>query len=153
MHRLRYAVSILLSACLWATLKPILGFLDDAMTERGRELFVQSLPQTILLCIVFFVPLSALMHWFWAATVLRVDGIRFWLLPFKTLPSAYACGSLLLLPFFVIHEGLSLRPDHIAGLLYMFVAYAFVLLVSKIWIMYPLAIANQYIICALLRNK
>jgi len=134
-------------------LTPALGLLDNTMATSGREMFVRGLPQTILLSIAFFLPLAALMHRFWAQTVLNSKGVRFCLLPVKTLPSAYVCGSLLLLPIFLIKEGSSLRPEHVAGLLYMFVVYAFVLLVLKIWIMYPLAIANQFIICALLRNR
>ena len=155
MRRIRYIASIFLSACLWATLPLALGFLNDKMTPSGRDLFVQGLPKTILFSIIFFLPLAALMHWLWARTTLQTTGMRFWLLPLKTLPTAYLFGWLLMLPIVIIKEGFWHRPigEYGSGLLYMFVVYAFVLLVSVIWIVYPLALVNQFVICALLGEK
>ena len=60
-----------------------------------------------------------------------------------------------MLPIIVIKEGFWFRPigEYGSGLLYMFVVYAFVLLVSVIWIVYPLALLNQFVVLALLREK
>jgi hypothetical protein len=152
MRRLRYIASILLSACLWVALPLALGFLNDKLTLSGRAMFIQGLPKTILFSILFFLPVAALMHWLWATTTLEAKGARFWLLPVKTLPTAFLIGWVLLLPLIVLKERFWLHPLHEAGvaLIYSFLLGAVVILGSLCWVVYPLAILNQLIIRAIL---
>jgi len=151
----RYMLSIIASACLWTVLPVALGVLDDKMTPYGRDLFIQGLPRTVGLSFLFFLPVAAVMHWLWAPATIKASGSTFWLLPIKTLPTAYIIGWILLLPIIVIKDRLWLQPSEVFGtsLLYTLLLGAFVVLVSLVWISYPISILNQIVIRTLLRTK
>ena len=126
-------LSIFASAVLWVLFPVILRLLTSGWTGLWS-----GFPRFPFLWIAVFLPVAAIMHFLFAGIVLKLKGWIFWIFP---LISLWVASHLYWILMVITKgtEGMMLYP----------VVFAIVF-VSMIWVSYPLAIINQFIIQKLL---
>ncbi len=127
----QYITSIILSALLWLVLPVAMELLDD--TNTAHRWFA------------FFSPVAALMHALFGKITKEIKGWKFWLLPLVTLPIACVVFCCVLLVWGGISKGF--EAFSFPGLFYGFFPIVFIMVLGFfIWLSYPLAILNQFLI-------
>jgi hypothetical protein len=146
--KMRQFITILGSTLLWFI--PIFSIflcmelLNDARTTFGWEVFWRDLPIQSLTMLGSFLIVALIMNFTLKRIILSLNGWRFWLFPFISLPIAsvaYWLTNILAISFTRGNFTWS-TYELIGGIFYVLV----VVLLWCIWLTYPLALLNQVLI-------
>ncbi|WP_411827920.1 hypothetical protein [Luteolibacter sp. AS25] len=140
---MRLLASIILSAAIWMIL-PLAFELDavDTRTSRGWEIFLEELPIYLARWYGVFVLVAAVMHKAFAGITLRLSRWEFFAFPLLSLFCATVAFSVF---WYSLIDRIS--P---ADFVYPLLGSLYLILWKMIWITYPLALANQWLIRCLL---
>ena len=139
---MRLAISILLTAALWMLLPFALEVSSmDTLTRYGLGRLFEDLPAYIAKWYGMFLIIAAAMHLLFAKFTLRLGRIEFFVFPLISL----LCASVAFIPvWYITDEGMS--SDWFYQLYWVLAVVFF----HMVWITYPLALANQWLIRELL---
>ena len=143
---MRLAISIVASAALWMILPLAYDFLSSGTrTSYGWTMFWADLPGYLLRWFSVFLIVATLMHMAFASVTLRLGGLSFFIFPLLSL----LCASIVFVPFWSI----LVQPFLMSNLGYAFLGVLAVVFFHMIWISYPLALVNQWLIKEILDNS
>jgi len=142
---MRLIISIVASAVLWMILPFAYEFLSSGTrTSYGWSIFWTDLPIYLLRWFSVFLIVATLMHLAFARVTLQLRRLSFFIFPFLSL----LCASLV----FVIFWSILVQPFLLSNIIYAFFGVLAVVFFQMIWITYPLALANQWLVREILDN-
>ena len=136
---MRLAISIVASAALWMILPLAYDFVSSGTrTSHGWSVFWYDFPAYLFRWYSVFLIVATLMHLAFARVTLRLGKLGFFIFPLLSL----LCASIVFVPFW----SLLVQPFLMSDLAYAFLGVLAVVFVHMIWITYPLALANQWLV-------
>lgn len=141
--------SVLISSVIWLALPIVMHAIDCNQTPSKWPSFWKSFPSFLVYYSIAFFLVAAIMHHRFAASVTGLSGWRFWLYPVRSLPLAASLYFVLTTIYHILCEdvwGVGLNSIGIVSLLYGWFVVLVVVMGSMIWLTYPLAILNQFVI-------
>ncbi|MGL4400534.1 MAG: hypothetical protein ACRCXD_11745 [Luteolibacter sp.] len=136
---MRFFVSIVLSAALWLILPLTYELLSSGTrTSYGWGIFLADLPGYLIKWFSIFLIVATLMHLAFARVTLQLGRLSFFVFPFFSL----LCASIIFVPFWCI----LVQPFLMDNLGYAFLGVLTAIFFHMIWITYPLALANQWLL-------
>ena len=148
---MRLATSILVSTLLWFLLPLAMEMLNSARTPYGWQIFWRDFPVWAASWLCFLLPVATVMHLLFRSITVSLRGWRFWLFPVVSLPLACVFWWMTCLLWDCVVDGILpwSKPGALSALSYVLA----IVLISLVWLSYPLAILNQLLIQWLLNPK
>jgi hypothetical protein len=136
---MRLVISIVASAALWMILPLAYEFVSSGTrTSYGWTVFWADLPGYLVRWFSVFLIVATLMHLVFARVTLRLGRLIFFIFPLLSL----LCASIVFVPFWCF----LVQPFLMSDLGYAFLGVLAVVFFHMIWITYPLALANQWLV-------
>ena len=136
---MRLVISIVASAALWMILPLAYEFVSSGTrTSYGWTMFWADFPGYLFRWFSVFLIVSTLMHLAFARVTLRLGGLSFFIFPLLSL----LCASIVFVPFWC----LLIQPFLMTDFGYAFLGVLAVVFFHMIWMTYPLALANQWLV-------